>query len=184
MPDLIEAHKQDFEHVIEHVEKELSGLRTGRAHAGLVELIPVEAYDSMMELKGVASISVPDAKTIQIEPWDKELMKALEKALVQADLGMQPAVQGTVIRLQIPAMTEENRTRLVKQVHEKVEAARISLRNVRETVRAAILKQEKAKEIGEDVSHRLQEALDKRVKELNGKIEEMGDKKSKDIMTI
>jgi ribosome recycling factor len=184
MADPMESHTKEFEQVVEHLERELQTIRTGRAHPGLVELVPVEAYGGTMELKGVASITVPDAKTIQIEPWDKELVKAVEKALIQEDLGMQPAVAGTIIRLVMPPMTEENRARLVKQVHEKVEQARISLRNVRESVKNEIQKQEKAKEIGEDTARRMREALDKRVKDENARIEGLGEKKAKDIMTI
>jgi len=184
MPTLIETHKEDFERVVTHLESELKNIRSGRASTSLVESIPIEAYGSMMDLKSSASITTPDAKTIQIEPWDKELVKAIEKALVAADLGMQPTVAGTVIRLNMPPMTEENRQKQSKQVHEKAEASHISLRNVREKIREEITKKEKNKEIGEDEKRRLQEALDKRVKEVNERIESVAEKKVADIMTI
>ncbi|MBD3251099.1 ribosome recycling factor, partial [Candidatus Uhrbacteria bacterium] len=124
------------------------------------------------------------AKTIQMEPWDKTLIGAIEKALVAANLGMQPTTAGNVIRLNIPTMTEENRKAVVKQVHEKAEHARISIRNIREQVRDAIAKAEKDKEIAEDEKFRLQEELDKQVKQWNEKIEAMADAKEKEIMTI
>jgi ribosome recycling factor len=184
MPSIIDERASEFEKVLNFLEAELQAIRSGRAQSALVEHIPVEAYGSTMELKGVASISVPDAKTIQIEPWDKNVMKEVEKALIAADLGMQPTMAGTVIRLSVPAMTEENRARLVKQVHEKAEQARISIRNIREDIREAVQKKEKDKEIGEDEKYRLQEELDKKVKDWNEKIESAVRKKEEEIMTI
>jgi ribosome recycling factor len=181
---LIDERASEFGKVLAFFESELHGLRTGRAQGGLVEHIQVEAYGNSMELKALASISIPDAKTIQIEPWDKNLVKDIEKALSAADLGMQPNTAGTVIRLTLPPVTEENRARLVKQIHEKAEQARISVRNIREDVRESIGKMEKAKEISEDEKYRLQEQLDKKVKEYNEKIQELAEKKEREVMTI
>ena len=137
-----------------------------------------------MELKGVASISVPDAKTIQIEAWDKGVLKDIEKALIAADLGMQPNVTGSLIRMSMPAMTEESRKRLVKQAHEIAEQTRITVRSIREKARDTIAQQEKDKTIGEDERFRLQEELDKNVKEWNAKIEEIVKQKEEEVMTI
>lgn len=184
MPTIIDQHAPVFEQAFTHFENELLGLRTGRAHAGLVEDVRVEAYGSQMDLKGVASISVPDAKTIQIEPWDKALVGVIEKSLIIADLGIQPVTSGSIIRLILPPMTEENRKHIVKQVHEKAEETRIAIRNVREEVREQIQKAEKDKKIGEDEKFRLQEQLDKMVKEWNEKVEQLADKKETEIMTI
>jgi ribosome recycling factor len=184
MPNPVADHAADFTAAVAHFEQELKGLRSGRASAAVVETVPVEAYGSMMEMKGVASISVPDAKTIQIEPWDKGLVKDIEKALVMAELGMQPSVAGSTIRLTMPPMTEENRKRLVKQAMEMAEQARIAVRAVRENAREAIQKLEKDKAIGEDEKFRLQEDLEKVVKEWNNKIEEIVKKKEEEVMTI
>ncbi len=184
MPSPLDASAAEFSAAIEHLEQGLKGLRSGRANAGMVEAVPVQAYGSVTELKGVASISIPDAKTIQIEPWDKGLVKDIEAALVAADLGMQPSTTGTTIRLSLPAMTEENRKRLVKAAHELTEASRIVIRNIREKVRDAIQKMEKEKSIGEDEKFRFQEELEKRVKEANTKIEDISKKKEEEIMTI
>lgn len=167
-----------------HFENELKGLRTGRASASMVENVQVEAYGSMTELKGLASISVPDAKTIQIEPWDKGIVKDIEKSLIVADLGMQPNVAGSVIRLSMPPMTEENRKRLAKQAHEIAEQTRITIRNIRESIRDAVQKLESDKAIGEDEKFRMQEELDKKVKEWNAKIEATATQKEEEIMTI
>jgi ribosome recycling factor len=184
MSNPVAHHAQEFESAIEHFVQELKGLRSGRASAALVENVPVEAYGSMMELKGLASISVPDAKTIQIEAWDKGVLKDIEKALIAADLGMQPNVTGSLIRMSMPAMTEENRKRLVKQSSEIAERTRITVRTIREKARDIIAQQEKDKTIGEDERFRLQEELDKNVKEWNAKIEEIVKHKEEEIMTI
>ena len=184
MPNPVADHAADFAAAISHFEQDLKGLRSGRANAAIVETVPVEAYGSMMEMKGVASISVPDSKTIQIEPWDKGLVKDIEKALMIAELGMQPSVAGSTIRLTMPPMTEENRKRLVKQAMEMAEQTRIAVRSVRETAREAIQKLEKDKAIGEDEKFRLQEDLEKVVKEWNAKIEDIVKKKEEEVMTI
>lgn len=184
MANPIEQAKPEFEQVIEHLGKELHNLRSGRASASMVEELPVDAYGSTMELKAMASITVPDAKTIQIEPWDKNVVKDIEKAIQASSLGLNPNVAGTTIRLIMPPMTEENRKNFVKIVNQKAEQARISIRNVREGVRETIDKDEKAKAIGEDEKFRLQEQLEKIVGEYNAKIEKTASEKENEIMTI
>ncbi len=176
--------QQSFEQALEHFAKELKNLRTNRATAELVEDIRVEAYGQNMDLKGVASITIPDAKTIQIEPWDKNLVKDIEKALTGSGLGITPKVAGTVIHLNLPPMTEENRKELVKIIGQKAEQARITIRNIREEVRDQILKDEKAKTITEDEKYSAQEKLDEMVSKFNKKIEDIADEKEKDVMTI
>lgn len=184
MPTIIDQRSSEFDNVVRFFESELSNVRTGRASTGVVEQLRVEAYGGTSDLKSIASISIPDAKTIQIEPWDKSLVQAIEKAIIIAELGMQPNTAGTVIRLNIPMMTEENRKHVVKQVHEKAEEARISARNIREEIRSEIGKMEKEKSIGEDEKFRLQEQLDKKVKEINDQIESLASNKEEEIMTI
>ncbi len=180
----IDFAKPQFQQVVEHFEKELKGMRTGRASSSTVEDVKVEAYGSMMELKGLASISIPDAKTIQIEPWDKNVVKDIEKALINASLGMSPNVVGTIIRLVMPPMTEQNRKEMVKVVNQKGEMARIGIRNVREEVRDAISKQEEDKIITEDEKFRLFEQLDAVVKDMNQQIETIVKDKEEEVMTI
>lgn len=184
MANPIDAARPEFDQVIEHLKKELQNVRSGRAHASMVEDLPVEAYGSAMTLKGVASITVPDAKTIQIEPWDKNLVKDVEKAIQSSSLGLNPNTAGTVIRLVMPPMTEENRKKLVKVVGQKAELTRISLRTIRESTRDDIAKEETAKLIGEDERFRLQESLDKVVAELNAQIEAIAKEKEEEIMKI
>lgn len=184
MPNRIETAKPEFQKGIEHLEKELKNIRSGRANAALVDDIRVEVYGSMMELKGVAAISVPDAKTIQIEPWDRSVIKDVEKALIAANLGLNPNVSGTVIRLIMPPMSEERRLETVKIVHQKGELARVSIRGVRESIRDAIVKDEKDKVISEDEKFRQQEQLDKLSKEMNDKIESLIKDKEEEVMTV
>lgn len=184
MPSIIDDAGLGFEKTLEHLAKELKGLRTGRAHAAMVEEIPVIAYDSTLALKSMASIAIPDAKTIQIEPWDKNLVKEIEKALQSSNLGITPSVAGTTIRLNLPAMTEENRKEFVRLARQKAEQARVSVRAVREAVREKIQAQEKAKQISEDEKFRLQEQLDKAVGEFNERIGRLAGDKEKEIMTI
>jgi len=176
--------KPEFLKVIEHLEKELKNMRSGRANSAVVEDVRVEAYGQMMELKGMAAISVPDAKTIQIEPWDKSVVKDIEKALIAANLGMSPNVSGTVIRLNVPQMTEETRRDAVKIISQKGEHARVGIRSVREAIRSAIEKQEKEKLISEDEKFRLNEQLDKITKEQNDKIGVIVKDKEEEMMTV
>lgn len=184
MSSHLDTHRPEFARVIEHFQRELASLRTGRANAQLVESIRIEAYGQLMDLKGVASITTPDAKTLQIEPWDKSVVKDIEKALIDASLGMQPNVAGTVIRLVMPPMTEEGRKNLVKLLRGKTEDARIGVRNVREKVKSLIVEDEKAKAISEDDRRRFLEQLDKTVAEQNEKIESIAKEKEEEIMKV
>lgn len=184
MSTIVDTHRPQFDEALDHLKKELRNLRTGRARASLVEEIPVDVYGSRMDMKSVASISTPDAKTIQIEPWDKNVAKDIEKALIAANLGMAPNVAGAVIRLVMPSMTEENRKAFAKQVRERAEEARIRVRNVREEIREKIHAQEQDKTIGEDEKFRLQEQLDKVAADMNAQIEKVAGEKEQEVMTI
>lgn len=184
MSNYISAAKEQFEQAIEHFQKDLKNLRTNRATAELVEDIRVQAYGSSMDLKGLASITTPDVKTIQIEPWDKNVVKEIEKALTASGIGVTPKVAGTVIHLNLPPMTEENRKELVKVIGQKAEGARIVIRNLREETRDQVLKDEKAKTITEDDRYRFLEDLDKTVAEINKRIEETASAKEEEVMNI
>lgn len=184
MANHIDANKAEFQAVIDHFHQELQGFRTGRAHPGLVEHVHVVAYGQSMDLKSCASVTVPDAKTLQIEPWDKSIVKDVEKAIIEANLGMMPNTAGTVIRLVMPPMTEDNRKSMVKLLKQREEAAKIAVRNVREKVRTAIQNDKKEKLIGEDDERRELERLDKTITEWNAKVEQMATEKEKEVMTV
>ncbi len=184
MHTVIDDFRSEFEQVIEFFRSELNGLRTGRANAAIVEDLPVEAYGGTLNVKGVGSILVPDAKTIMIEPWDKALTKEIEKAVRNASIGVNPVVDGTRIRITLPPLTEEGRKELVKIVGKKAEETHIGIRSVRERAKDELGRMEKEKEISEDERFRLQEALENAVKFWNDKVRELTAEKEKEIMTI
>ncbi|MDD2656438.1 MAG: ribosome recycling factor [Patescibacteria group bacterium] len=173
-----------FEKSIEFLRQDISSLRTGRATPALVEDIIVEAYGTKQPLKAVASISVADAKTINVDPWDKSLSQAVEIAIRNSDVGINPVNDGKLIRLPLPDLNAERRQELIKVLHKKLEQARVSLRKIREDIRSEIDKAEKAKTISEDEKFNEQDDLEKLVKEYNDKVREIGEEKEKEITTI
>ena len=179
-----DAYSPEFKKIEERLKTDFDHLRTGRANASILDLVQVEAYGAMTPLKGMASITIPDSKTIAIEPWDKSILKEIEKAIAAANFGLQPVNDGKAVRLVMPPMTEEFRKELIKVVNQKMEQARIALRQLRDQIRDKIFAEEKAKTMGEDERFRLQEKLDKQSKDFNDKIKVMGEEKEKEIMTI
>ncbi|MBU0531600.1 MAG: ribosome recycling factor [Candidatus Uhrbacteria bacterium] len=180
---LIEA-KPKFAKAIDFLQGELASIRTGRANPALVEDIQVEAYGSMQPVKALGSINVPDSKSLVIEPWDKGVLKAIEKAIRDSDIGISPVVDSNVVRLNMPEMTEENRKDMVKRMKEKLEDTKVKMRGVREDTRGQILQLEKDKEIAEDEKYKLQEDLDKLTKEYTEKVDALGKAKEQEIMTV
>jgi ribosome recycling factor len=180
----LREHKEQFTAVIDFLKSDIATLRTGRASSAMLESITVEAYGSRQGIKAVASVSIADAKTIVLEPWDKSLMGAIEKGVRDSGLGINPINDGKVIRLILPDLTSERRQELVKVLHQKLEQARISLRKVREEVREVILQEEKKKSISEDEKFRFQDDLEKMVREFNDEIKKVGEAKEKDITTV
>ncbi len=176
----IESFKKEVEKILTFLQSEYAKLQTGRANAALVESVSVEAYGQNQPLKGVAGISVQDARTIVVQPWDNSVISNIESALTKADLGVNPVNDGTVIRLNLPPMTEERRTQLKKVVHSLAEEARISVRQQRQSVHDDIKEEEK----DEDVRYTLLEELEKAVKEANEKIETTMKQKDEEVMTV
>ncbi len=180
----IENYKEQFAKTIEHLKAELSSLRTGRATPALVEDLTVEAYGVKQQLKALASISVLDAKTLAIEPWDKSIIQAIETAINSSQLGINPVNDGKLLRLPLPELTQDRRAELIKVLSQKLEASRISIRQIRDDAKKEIEQQEKDKEITEDQRYKYLEELDKAVKEYNDKVKEIGEEKEKEINTI
>lgn len=176
----IDAFRAETEKVMTYLHSEFAKLQTGRANAALIENVSVDAYGQNQPLKAVANISVQDAKTIAVQPWDKAVMQAVETALTKADLGTSPVNDGTMIRLTLPPMTEERRQQLVKLVHQLAEEARISIRQQRQTVHDKIKDEEK----DEDVRYTLLEELEKAVKAANEKVEESKKQKEEEVMKV
>jgi ribosome recycling factor len=156
---------------IDSLKKEFSGLRTGRASATLLDPVVVTVYGARMPINQVASVSVPDAKTISVQVWDKSQVQAVEKGIREANLGLNPIIDGTLIRLPIPALNAERRLELVKIAHKYTEHARVGVRNVRRDGMELLKKLEKAHQMSEDDHHKnaakVQEATDKHIKEID-----------------
>lgn len=169
---------------IESVEHEFTGLRTGRASVALIDGIQIEAYGSKMPLKQMATISTPDARTLMVQPFDKNMMATVEKAILAANLGMTPNNDGKVIRLNIPPLTEDRRKDLVKMARKMAEDGRISVRNIRRNANDEIKKTEKEHDIAEDEREKalkhVQEITDKHIKEIDAALA----RKEKDVMEI
>lgn len=182
--DIIELHKEGMDNAIEHLEKESKKLRTGRANPALVEALEVDNYGALTPIKQIANISVPEARQLLVQPWDKSSLEAVEKVIKEADLGANISNDGIAIRLTFPPMTEENRVDLVKVLGAKAEEARVGIRTVREEIWKEIQKEEKDGNISEDEKFAGKDALQEIVDEYNGKIEEMKKKKEEEIMTI
>ncbi len=179
-----DQYKLDFDKVIEHFKQDISGLRTGRATPALVEDILVEAYGTRQPLKSLASISVSDAKTLTVEPWDKSVLQAIEAGIRVAPIGINPVNDGRLIRLPLPELTQERRVELIKVLHQKAEQARIGARKVREDARDFVEKQEEDKAISEDEKFKFSDQLEKLVKDYNEKIKTVAEEKEREIMTI
>lgn len=182
--DILPKYQSEFQEAVTHFKEDLKSLRTGRANPSIVENVSVEAYGSRQPLVGLASISTPDARTILVEPWDKSLLKDIERGVQEAKLGLNPVVQGQQIRISLPALTEEGRKNLTKLMSEKLEHARVSVRNVREKAKAEVVKAEKDKVIGEDEKYHLLDQLDKTAAGFNEQIKHTGEEKEQEIMTI
>ncbi len=175
----ISAFHADAEKALAHLKANYSKLQTGRAHAGLVDHIIVDAYGQKQELRAVAGVMVPEAKMIVIQPWDRSILGAVEKAIQQSNLGASPVNDGVVLRITLPSMTQERRTQLTKIVHQEAEEARIAIRKLRQ-IAHDIIKAEK----DEDVRETLLEELQKAVDAANAAIGDLAKKKEEDMMTI
>ncbi len=184
MANLIEQHQPELEKVIEFLKGELNALRTGRANAAILDQVTVEVYGSRVPLRQIGSIAIPESRSITIEPWDKSILKDLEKSLREADLGLGITNEGKLIRLVVPLMTEENRKELVRILGQKLEQSKQSVRRIRDKIREMIMSEEKEKKISEDEKFKLFKSLDEVIKDYQEKIKKIGEEKESEIMTI
>jgi ribosome recycling factor len=184
MNQFIQARQADVDQAIEHFKTDIGSLRTGRATPALVDNIQVLCYGVRTPIIQLASISVPEPRTIRIDPWDKNILKDVEKSINEANLGLQAVVDGKIIRINIPAMTEENRRDLTKILKEKLEKSKIELRGIREEIKSAIEDAEKDKEITEDDRFSYVEELNKEIESWNKKVIALAEAKEKEIMTV
>jgi len=173
--------EQESNKIIEWYSGEIAKLRTGRASPQIVEDVKVDYYGQISALKTIASISVQDAKTLLIKPWDKNAIPSIEKAVIQSNIGINPVADKDHIRLILPELTGERREILVKNIKEKLEEARVSLRKIRSDVWEDIQEREKAKEISEDDKFRLKNDLQKKIDDFQKRLEDSADRKIEEI---
>jgi ribosome recycling factor len=178
-------YEEKFNQAVTRFEEELKKVRTGRAHPGMLDGIKVEVYGTLMPLNQVANITAPEPQLLQITPFDPSNLAAISSA-IRADqsLGFNPSDDGRIVRVPVPALTEDRRKQLVKQVGEKVEEARIALRNVRQDALKEAKHMKDNKELSEDDLKRVEKDIDHNMTVVNGKVDELFKLKEKDIMTI
>lgn len=184
MNKILEDNKEQYEKTLEFFKNDINSLRTGRVAPSLVESVKIESYGTVSELMQLAAITSPEPQTIVIKPWDKGIIKDIERALQGSDLNINPVVDGDIIRINFPPLTEESRKELVKILHKKLEESRITLRQKRDKIKEGIIALEKSKEITEDDRFKSLKDLDDLTKEYNDKIKEISDNKEKEIMTV
>jgi ribosome recycling factor len=184
MDKIIAETEGTMKKAIESMKQDLLGIRTGRANPGILDVVKVDSYGSKMPLKQLANISSPDKRLLIIQPWDRNLIKEIEKSIVKADLGITPIIDGAVIRLPIPQLTEERRKQLVKTVKKRGEDAKVALRNIRRDTIEKLKKTEKSGDISEDDLKRGQEKIQKLIDKYTEETDKLVDGKTHEIMEI
>ena len=182
--DIIKQTKSQLDKTIEYLKNELAGIQVGRASPSLIEDLEIECYDQKLPLKQVAAIQAPEPRSIIIRPWDSGILKDIEKAISQSNLGLSPVIDEDIIRLKTPLLSEERRKELVKVVQEKVEECRISIRRQREEAWREIQMMEQHKDISEDDKFRAKDELQKVIDEYNGNVDKMKRRKEEEIMKV
>ncbi len=179
----IELLNKDLGKCVDHVREDLSQIRTGRATPELVEEVLINAYDTVSPLKNLATISAVDAKTVNIQPWDKSILESISKGISSANLGFSPITEGDRVLVKIPDLTEERRQEYVKIMKERIEDGRIAIRQVRQKYMKEIDEAQKSG-MSEDEADRLRDEVEKFVKERNQEIESIKESKETDLLTI
>ncbi len=182
--DVLSAAETKMVKAGEALGRDLAGLRTGRASPGLVEHIRVDYYGTPTPLNQLASISIPEVRMLIIQPWDKQVLPSIEKAIRKSELGLNPSSDGNVIRLMIPQLTEERRKELVKVVRKRVEEGRIAIRNIRREALEKLREIQKAKDISEDDFYQAKEDLQRLTDEYIEKLDALGEQKQAEIMEV
>lgn len=184
MSDVIIEMSDKMEKTVEAFKVELSKVRTGRASLSLLDDISVDAYGSAMPLNQVGTLTIPESRMIAIQPWDPQLINAIEKAIMKSGIGLTPISDGKVIRLNIPQLTEETRKDLVKQVKKVAEEFRVAIRNVRRDAIDTLKKQKKDKEISEDDLFKLQDQAQEETNTYVKEIDDITASKEKEVMEV
>ena len=169
---------------IDSLKDEMAKVRTGRAHPSLLDHISVDSYGSMVPLSQVANIGIEDSRTLTITPWERTMVQVIEKAIMTSDLGLNPNSAGTVIRVPMPALTEERRKDLVKVVKAEAENSRVAIRNIRRDANSTLKAFQKDKDISEDDERRGQDEIQKLTDKFISDVDKTAEAKEKDIMTV
>ncbi len=182
--DIKKDARERMEKSIESLRQELSKIRTGRAHTSLLDHVTVEYYGNEVPIGQVANVNVEDARTLNISPWEKDMVRKIEKAIMTSDLGLNPSSTGTVIRVPMPPLTEQRRKDLVKVVRHEVEGGKVAIRNIRRDANTTIKDLLKEKEISEDDEHKAQEAIQSLTDKHIELIDRLMEQKEKDLMEV
>ena len=184
MQDKLKLYEDKMNKTLEVLQSDYATIRAGRANPHVLDKIKVDYYGTPTPLQQVGNVNVPEARMIVIQPWEKSLLKAIEKAILTSDLGINPTNDGNVIRLVFPELTEERRKDLAKDVKKKGEAAKVAIRNIRRDANDAFKKMEKANEISEDDRKLGEEKIQKITDKMIDKVDAAIDVKTKEIMTV
>ncbi len=184
MDKVISNAEERMKKTFQSLEYDYSMIRAGRANPNLLNKLSVSYYGAMTPLQQVSNVSVPEARVIVIQPWDRSLIKDIEKAILASDIGITPSNDGNAIRLVFPELTKERREQLVKEIHKKAEEAKVAVRNIRRDANDAIKKLQKSSEITEDDQKDGEQQIQKLTDKLIKDIDETTEKKAKEIMTV
>jgi ribosome recycling factor len=176
--------EQKMQRSLDALKNDLAKVRTGRAHTGLLDHVQVDYYGSLVPISQVANLTMIDARTIGVAPWEKKMVAAVEKAIRESDLGLNPATQGELIRVPMPALTEERRRELTKVVKSEGETAKVAIRNLRRDANNGLKELLKSKEISEDDERRAQDDIQKLTDKSIADVDRMVQQKEADIMTV
>jgi ribosome recycling factor len=182
--ETLTATEHKMARAVEVLARDLQGVRTGRASTSIVDHIIVDYYGAPTSLNQLAGVNVPEPRQILIQPWDRNAVGAIEKAIIKSDIGLVPNVDGAVIRLNIPSLTEERRRDLVKQTHRRMEEARIEIRNLRREAADQLKKEEHEGSLGADESHREHEVLQKMTDKHVADVDKLGETKEQEILEV
>ena len=182
--DVLTDAEDRMKKAVEALRRELASIRTGRARPSLVDHVRVDYYGSTVPLNQLATVAAPEARLLTIQPWDRQALGAIEKAIQKSDLGLNPSNDGHIIRLVIPPLTEERRRELARVVHKKTEEGRVAVRNVRRDSLEHLRRLEKAEKVSEDEERRAQDRLQKLTDRLIGEVDRLGQEKEAEVLEV
>lgn len=184
MNEALAAAEPKMQRAVEAMERDFAAIRTGRASTALVDRLMVDYYGTPTPLNQIAGVSVPDAHLIVIQPWDRSVLSAIERAITRSEIGITPSVDGTVVRLSVPQLTEERRRELVKQVRRRVEEARVEIRNLRREAGDQLKRQLREGDLTEDEERRELDALQRLTDRYVAAADARGERKESDVMEV